>query len=161
MMPYDGTPGRYNLCVSHVVRRKLVRATNGVFRKCRPRIFVPRNKKDENSTGLWLAPGAELVACRTDYRLGIFNAAFLTVVGLGESSVLLRDDDSLVEFDLPLSQVQTTVRGRGGLTYHTAQGRTLEGRIVLWGMSSLHLPEKHIRIVVSRGRRFELLSADP
>ena len=58
-------------------------------------------------------------------------------------------------------KLKTTVRGRGGLTYQTAQGRFLEGRIVLFGMSSPHLTEKHIRIGLSRGRRFELLSAAP
>ena len=43
-------------------------------------VYLKRDPKVPESTNLYLAPGVELVGAATEKALGLYNAAFLTVV---------------------------------------------------------------------------------
>ena len=159
--PYNGTIGDFNLVLTNALRRRLVVRVNAAFQDVDGAILVPRDPSEPESTRLWIAPGVGLVACKTQKSDGVFNNGFYTVIGVEGNTVRLQDDDVGGTIEIPLRSLQKLFRGRGAITYWCSQGRTLQGRVVCWGMKNPRITERLIEVGLSRATSIELVRVAP
>ena len=103
----------------------------------------------------------ELVARTTEKGRKVYNNAFYTVLAIASGTVRLRDDDVGGEIEIPLGSTQKYFRGRGALTYDGAQGRTLPGRVVCFGLRSKRMTREHLVVGISRATGLEFFACAP
>ena len=78
----------------------------------------------------------------------VINGGLYEVLAL--SPLRLRDEETGAEFILSPEQVAKHTRLRWACTYLSVQGRTLQGTVGLWDLSSQHFTARHLFIGLSR-----------
>ena len=99
--------------------------------------------------------------CKTQKSEGVFNNGFYTVVRADSKTLTLVDDDVGGNIEIPLKSLQRLFRGRGAITYWCSQGRTLQGRVVCWGMKNPRITERLIEVGLSRATSIRLVRVAP
>ena len=85
----------------------------------------------------------------------IINGGLNVVISL--IPLRLRDKETCAEFLFSPEQVAKHTRLRWACTYPSVQGRTLQGTVALWDLSSRHFTPRHLYIGLSRATHGSLV----
>ena len=137
-----GTP-RYHLVLSHARRMVINSACNQRERKLHKDAVLFRSTKttEENKPqNMWIWVGQELIGAGGKCKKGIF----FTVTEASPERVVVDD------ISLPRDSVCASLRLSHAITYHSAQGLTLPGRVRLCELDSPHATVTHHSVGSSR-----------
>ena len=101
--------------------------------------------------------GTRLMGANNCHR-DIINGGLYVVIAL--IPLRLSDEESGAEFLLSPEQIAKHTRLRWACTYPSVQGRTLQGTVALWGLSSQHFTSRHLYIGLSRATHGSLVQVN-
>jgi hypothetical protein len=135
-----------SICIAHVKRRKLNRASNlkeGLFLK------APPSKQANAPQDMWLQPGLR-VMCICECRRGrLYNHASYTVAALGESTVTL--EDTLGTFEIKHEEAARVLRLTFALTFASIEGMSIPGILRLHDGGHPRMDWRKLFVGISRG----------
>ena len=129
----------WNLVISHHKRRAINvrrqrRAVHG-----QDTVDVPT----ASDPGFKCSAGTRLIGANNCHR-EVINGGLYEVLTL--SPLRIRDEETGAEFLLSPEQIAKHTRLRWACTYPSVQGRTLQGTVALWDLSSQHFTSRHLYI---------------
>jgi hypothetical protein len=140
---------RYNLCLSHKSRVAVNARVNSKHPK--DALYVPALRVDERvmnrPQGMWLYPGLELIGCCSK-RGNLYNGGWYTVVSFDAAKATLTSKHG--EITLSVEHVSRDLRLSHAITYHSAQGTTLEGVVRLHDCDHPNFTLRHLYVGISR-----------
>ena len=158
LLPYRG-PGRYNLCLSHRTRRRVIKRLQDRRDKSQDHLFLAEDSRFPLSQDLMVFVGEKLVCCKSNKAWSLFNGAFLTVTSL--RPLRIRDDETEEELEVPVEQFHRHLRSALALTYYVCQARTLSdppGTVVLYETRHRKFSSRHLLVGLSRAASVDKVS---
>ena len=128
LQQFPQQPGLPNFCltVSNNQRRKLNQEINEELHNTHGGIWIDSELQQDNQ-GFWCFVGMPLVGCATDG--GCFNGQLYTVLATNPLRLQIYGTDDSIQLDLCHIR---NIRPAHCITFYSAQGRTLRGRVRLY-----------------------------
>ena len=135
-------PARHNVCISHVMRRRLNRQLGEHFRPEGAK-FLKAQKAHEEST--WLYPGAPLLGCASQQRVS--NNVTYEVQAVTDEGCVLDSGAKLTN-----AQVLSWTRPAWARTIASIQGTEFDEELRVWDTRSPHFTMRHLYVCLSRAK---------
>jgi len=128
LYPYDGRPVETTLCVTNR-RRVSVNAIQNTRDKPAHAIHCKYEGEDPKQQEMWIWPGLEVQAAKTERKYGLKNAVTHKVLQVDEDTCQLSKGDDT--FEVPTKDMTVLFRLTHALTIDSSQARTLMGQILI------------------------------
>ena len=128
LYPCDGRPVETTLCVTNK-RRVLVNASQNARDKPALAIHCSYEGEDPKQQEMWIWPGLEVQAAKTDKKHKLKNAVTHKVLQIDEDTCQLSRGEET--FNVPTKEMTNLFRLTHALTIDSSQARTLMGQILI------------------------------
>jgi len=147
LYPYDGRPVTTTLCVTNR-RRVRVNASQNERDKPAHAIFCRYEGDDKRQQEMWIWPGLEVQAAKTETKYNLKNAVTHHIAEINEDTCKLTRGEAAVT--VPLADVTKLFRLTYALTIDSSQARTLMGQVLITETEHPHFSLR--RCIVALGR---------